>query len=67
MPKMTTTDATIHATHYLMYALQNIAPEIPPVKLVNTHKEALISLAEIFRKSTSPAVPLRVLIRKLYQ
>ena len=62
MPKMSSTDATIHAVHDLIRAIYNPAPAIPLVTLVNLHKEALISLADIFEKSTSPAVPLRITI-----
>ena len=63
MPKLFSTDATIHAAQNLIYAQQNPAPEIPLVKLGNPHKEALRSLVEIFTTSTPPAVPLRVTTR----
>ena len=45
MPQMSSTDATIHYAQDLIYALQNLAPEIPIVKLVNAHKEAFRYLA----------------------
>ena len=48
---MLSADVTIHATQDLIYALQNPSPEIPLVKLWNSHKEALKSLVEIFRKA----------------
>ena len=60
---MSSADATIHAEQYLICALQNPAPDSPLVTLVNEHNEALISLADIFGKSTSPEVLLRVLGR----
>ena len=37
-----------------MYALHNSEPPSPLVKLVNTHKAAIISLSGIFRKVPSP-------------
>ena len=43
MPKFSSTDATIHAAQDLIHELQNPAPDIPLVTLVNVHKEALIS------------------------
>ena len=54
---MSSADATIHAKQYLICALQNPAPDSPLVTLVNEHNEALISLADIFGKSTSPTEP----------
>ena len=38
MPKIPSTYATIHATHDLIYALNNPEPAIPLVKLGNAHK-----------------------------
>ena len=63
MPRMSSTEATIHAAQYLIRALQNPAPAIPLATLGNAHKEALRSLAEIFGKATSPAIPLRMPVR----
>ena len=62
MPKMSSTAATIHAAKDIIHGLKNSSPARPLVTLVNLHKEALISLADIFEKSTSPAVPLRIII-----
>ena len=67
MPQMSYVDATFHATQDLIYALQNPTPVIPLVKLGNGKKEALRTLAEIFRKANPPAVPLRVPVRELGQ
>ena len=64
---MSSTDAKIYAAQDLTFALQNPEPEIPLVKLVNSQKKSLISLAEIFRKSAPPAVPMRVPVRGAYQ
>ena len=50
IPKMSSTDATIHAAQDLFDALQNQAPARPLATRVNAHKEALISLAYIFVK-----------------
>ena len=58
-------DETYHAAQDLSYALQNIAPASPLVKLVNGHKESLETLAEIFRKTNPTAVPLRVPVREV--
>ena len=44
MPKMSNTDATINPTQDSIHALQNPAPARPLVILVNSQKEALISL-----------------------
>ena len=65
MPKMSYTDAKIHAAQDLIHALQNPAPANPLVALVNLHKEKLRYLTEIFEKN-SPAVPPRVPIKKAY-
>ena len=67
IPQMSSTDTTIHDGHDLIYALWNTLLAKQIVKLGNSHKEALISLAEIFRKATPPAVPPRVLVRGVYQ
>ena len=48
MPKISSTYATIHAAHYSIYALHNQELEIPLVNIGNSHKEALISIAEFF-------------------
>ena len=67
MSKMSSTDATINAAHDLIHAVYNPSPDIPLLTLGNSHKEELISLAEIFGKSTSPAVPPRVPVRGAFQ
>ena len=67
MPKMSSTDATIHVAQDLIHALQNPEPASPLVALVNSHKEALIFLADIFGTITSPAVPPRVSVRRACQ
>ena len=60
-------DATYHFTQDLIYALQNPALEIPIVKSFNGQKEALSTLAEILKKSKTPAVPPRVPVREVGQ
>ena len=60
-------DATYHAVQDIIYAIYNPAPASPLVKLGNGHKEALKTLAEIFRKSNPPAVPPRVPVREVGQ
>ena len=60
-------DATYHTSQDLIYALQNTEPVTPLIKLVNGHKEALNTLANIFRKANPPAVPLRVPFREVGQ
>ena len=67
MPKISSTDTTIHDAQYLIYELQNPEPEIPLVKLGNDYKEASINPAEIFRGATPPEVPPRVPVRGAYQ
>ena len=48
IPLMSSTDATIHPVQDLINALQNPAPARPLFILGNAHKEALISLADIY-------------------
>ena len=67
MPHMSSMYSTYDATQDLMYAIQNTEPARPLVKLGNGHKEALNSLAEIFRKSNPPEVPLREPVREVCQ
>ena len=67
MPQVSSMDATYHAAQDLIYALQNTAPKSPLVKLGNGKNEALRTLAEISRKATPPAVPLRVTVREAGQ
>ena len=67
MPQMSSMDATYHATQNLIYALHNPAPASPLVKLGHGHKEALNTLADIFRKANPPAVPPRVSVREVGQ
>ena len=64
---MFSTDATIHTAQDLIYSIQKPAQASPLFKLENAHKEALISLAEIFIKATPPVVPPRVPVRGSYQ
>ena len=52
---MSPMDATYHAAQDLIYTLQNPAPASPLVKLGNGHKEALKTLADIFRKANPPS------------
>ena len=66
MPTISSTNATIHAAQDLIHALQTPEPASPLVTLENAHKEALIYLADIFGKSTSPAVPPRVPVNQAY-
>ena len=67
MPQMSSVDTTYHAAQYIIYALHNPAPASPLVKLGNGHKEALKTLADIFRKANPQAVPLRVPVREVSQ
>ena len=67
MPQMSSIDATYHAAQNLIYRIYNTAPASTLVKLGNGHREALETLAEIFRKSNPPAVPLRVPVGKVGQ
>ena len=67
MPQMSSMDAAYHVAQYLIYVLYNTAPEIPLVKLMKVHKEALRTLSEIFRKANSPAVPPRVPVKEVGQ
>ena len=60
-------DAAYHAAQDLIYVLHNPAPAIPFLKLGHVHKEALNTLTDIFRKANPPAVPLRMLVRKVGQ
>ena len=60
MSKMSSKYATFHAAQDLFYALQNPVTERPLVKLGYGNKEALNTLAEVFIKSSPPAVPQRV-------
>ena len=62
---MSSMDATYHDKHDLIYTLQNPAPTSPLVKLGNGHKEALKTLAEIFRTLDPPDVPPRVPVREI--
>ena len=58
---------TFYAVHDLIYAIQNPAQSSSLVKLGNGHKEALRTLAEIFRKSSPPVIPSRVTVREVVQ
>ena len=67
IPKMSSTDAIIHAAQDLFNALKDPSPDIPVGTPGNSHKEALKYLAEIFGKATSPTVPPRVPVRGSHQ
>ena len=67
MPQMSSINATCHAAQDLIYALPNPAPASPLIKLGHRQKESLKTLADIFRKSNSPAVPPRVPVREVGQ
>ena len=67
MPHMSSMGATYYAAQDLIYALQDTALVILLVKLMNGHKEALKTLAKIFRKANRPPVPLRVPVREVGQ
>ena len=62
---MSSMDATFHAAQYLIYELQNPPPASPLTKLGNGNREKLRTVAEIFRKSKTPAVPPRVPVREV--
>ena len=63
---MSSTYAMIHAAHYLINEQHNPEPTGPLVTLVHTHKETLTYTVDIFEKTTSPAVSLRVPVRGAY-
>ena len=67
MPKMSSEYATFHETHDLIYSLQNPALASPLIKLGNGHNEAFSTLYELFRKASSPSVPLKVPVREIVQ
>ena len=67
IPKIFSMYATIHDALDLIHALHNPALTIPLVTLENSHKESLISPADIFGKSTSPVVPPGLPFRGKYQ
>ena len=67
MPQMYSMDATYHTAQYLIYLLHNLVLAIPLLKLEHGHKEALKTLADIFRKVNPPAVPPRVPVREVGQ
>ena len=67
MPQMSSMDTTYHAAQYLIYAIYNPAAARPLVKLEHGHKEALKTLANIFRKANPPEVHLRVPVREVGQ
>ena len=64
---MSSTYSKTHAAQGLIYAQQNKATAMPLVKLVNPHKEALISLLESSENHPPPGVPPRVPVRGAYQ
>ena len=66
MPKISSTDANIHAAQYLIHALKNSVPSSPLVTLRNAHKGVLRYLADIFGISISPEEPPRVPIEEAY-
>ena len=59
-PEISSTGATINSVQDLIHALQNPPSSRTLVTLVNSNKETLRSLYDIFIKRTSPSVPLRV-------
>ena len=67
MPHISSINETYHAAQDLIYALQNPSPASPLVKLGHGYKEALKTLADIFRKVNPPAVPPRVSVREVGQ
>ena len=56
MLKISSTDATIHASQDLVNALQNTAPIRPLVTIGNVQKSSLVYQAVIFGKATSPVL-----------
>ena len=67
MPHMSSMDATYNATQYIICTIQNPSPASPLVKLGNGNREALKTLADIFRKANPLAVPPRVPVRDVSQ
>ena len=67
MPKISCTDATIHAAQDFINELQNPSPAIPLVTFGNKHNEALITPDRIFEKLTSSARSLRVVHPEQHQ
>ena len=67
MPQMSSKDETYHAAIYIIYALQNPEPASPLIKLGYVIKEALNTLADVFRKANPPAVPPRVPVGEVGQ
>ena len=65
MPQISSMDATYHAAQELICALHRTETAILIVKLGNGQKESLRTLAEIFRKANSPAVPPRAPVREV--
>ena len=64
---MSSMDATYHASQDIIYAIHNPSPTRPLLKLGHVHKEALKTLANIYRKANPPEVPLRVPVREEVQ
>ena len=58
-------DATYHAAENIICALHNPEPVISLVKLDHGHREALKTLANIFKKANTPTVPPRVPVREV--
>ena len=67
MLQMSSMDATYHASQDLIYALQNLAPASPLLKLGHDNKEALKTLADVSRKANTPSVPPKVPAREVDQ
>ena len=63
---MPSSDATIHVVQNLVNALKNTSPIISLVTLRNSHKEVLISIADIFGKSNFSVELPRVSIEESY-
>ena len=64
---MSSVGAIYHYAQDIIYAIHNPEHAIPLVKLGNGNKEALKTLANIFRKANTPVVPLRVPVREVGQ
>ena len=65
VPKMSSTDSTIHTVQDLIHKLQNPAPVILLVTLGNYHTAALRAVSKIFYKSTPRGIPTRVVQKEM--
>ena len=64
---MSSMDIPYHDEQDKIYLLHNPEPTSPLVRVGNGNKEALKTLANIFRKSNPPAVPPRVPVMEVDQ